>query len=124
LNDDLGKILRQRRVVVPLTLQGLARASGVSSSYLGRIEKGKRFPSAYVLRKIAKPLHFEEDELFALAGYLSPHRHSVAESRPPYNSERLDPYVATVLSQKSLKVQRTALAILSILKIMTKNTAQ
>jgi len=109
---------------VPLTLQGLARASGVSSSYLGRIEKGKRFPSAYVLRKIAKPLHFEEDELFALAGYLSPHRHSVAESRPPYSNGELDPYVATVLSQKSLEVQRTALAILSILKIMTKNTAQ
>lgn len=98
--------------------------SGVSQSYLGRIERWERFPSAHVLRKIAKPLGFEEDELFALAGYLSLHRHSVAESRPPYSSGELDPYVATVLSQKSLEVQRTALAILSILKIMTKNTAQ
>jgi len=109
---------------VPLTLQELALASGVSSSYLGRIERGKRFPSAHVLRKIAKPLYFEEDELFALAGYLSPYRHSVAESRLPYNSGRLDSYVATVLSQESLGVQRTAITILSILKIMTKNAAQ
>ena len=124
LSNDLGKILKQRRVMVPLTLQELTHASGVSSSHFGRIERGERFPSAHVLRRIAKPLGFEEDELFTLAGYLSPQRHSVAESRPPYNSERLDPYVATVLSQESLEVQRTAFAILSILKIMTKNTAQ
>jgi transcriptional regulator with XRE-family HTH domain len=110
--------------VVPLTLQKLARASGVSSSYLGRIESGKRFPSAHVLRKIAKPLGFEEEELFDLAGYLSHYRHSVAESHPSYNSERLDPYVAAALSQEPLEAQRAVLDILSLLKIMTKNTAQ
>jgi len=113
-----------QRLMAGLTLQKLSLMSGVSPSHLGRIERGKRFPSAHVLRKIAQPLGFEEDELFALAGYLSPHRHSVAESRPPYSSGELDPYVATVLSQEPLEVQRTVLVILSILKIMTKNTAQ
>lgn len=125
-NDDnnLGSVIKQRRFMAELTLSKLSAMSGVSQSHLGRIERWERFPSAHVLRKIAKPLGFEEDELFALAGYLSPHRHSVAESRPPYSSGELDPYVATVLSQEPLEVQRTVLAILSILKSMTKGTAQ
>jgi transcriptional regulator with XRE-family HTH domain len=71
LNNDLGKILKQRRVMVPLTLRELAVTSGVSSSHLGRIERGERFPSAHILRRIAKPLGCEETELLTLAGYLS-----------------------------------------------------
>jgi len=46
--------------------------AGVSASHLGRIERGERFPSGSVLRRIAGPLGFEEDELFTLAGYLCP----------------------------------------------------
>ena len=71
-NSDLGKIIKQQRIKVPLTLQELAAESRVSSSHLGRIERGERFPSARILRKIAKPLGFDEDELFTLAGFLSP----------------------------------------------------
>ncbi len=71
-SNDLGKILKQRRVMIPMTLGELAAASGVSSSHLGRIERGERFPSAHMLRKIAKPLGFEETELLTLGGFLSP----------------------------------------------------
>jgi len=46
--------------------------SGVSSSHLRRIERGERFPSAAILRKIAKPLGFSESELLSLADYLPP----------------------------------------------------
>jgi len=56
----LGRILKQRRVMIPLTLRGLAAISGMSSSHLGRVERGERFPSALILRKIAKQLGFEE----------------------------------------------------------------
>jgi len=45
---------------VPLTLRELASASDISASHLGRIEQGNRFPSARILRRIAKPLGFEE----------------------------------------------------------------
>ncbi len=40
----LGRILKQRRVMVPLTLRGLAAISGTSSSHLGRVERGERLP--------------------------------------------------------------------------------
>ena len=65
------RIIKQRRTAMWLTLRELATASGLSPSHLGRIEKGERFPSAYILRRIAKPLGFDEGELFTLAGYLS-----------------------------------------------------
>jgi len=63
LSNDLGRIIKQQRVMIPLTLEGLVTKSGVSASHLGRIERGDRFPSARILRKLAKPLWFEESEL-------------------------------------------------------------
>jgi len=120
--DHLGRIIKRRRVIVPLTLQELAASSGVSSSHLGRIERGERFPSARILRKIAKPLGFEEDELFTFAGYLSPQPPGVAEASPEYSGGRLDPYVARVLTQEPVDVQRTVIGILTILKSIAKSS--
>jgi len=121
LSNDLAKILKQRRVMVPLTLQELAATSGVSASHLGRIERGERFPSAHTLRKIAKPLGSEESELLTLANYLSPQPSS--ETAEP-SGRRLDPYVAAVLSQEPVEVQRAVIAILSVLKTMAKGIVQ
>ena len=90
--------------------------SGVSPSHLGRIERGERFPSALILRKLAKPLGFGEDELFTLAGYLSPQTSGVAESRVEYSGGRLDPYVSRMLAQEPVEVQRAVIGLLSILK--------
>lgn len=91
-------MLKLRRSMVPLTLSELASAAGVSPSHLGRIEKGERFPSAQVLRRIAKPLGFEEGELFRLAGYLSPRPRGIEEPSATYRGEKLDPYVRQMLS--------------------------
>ncbi len=96
-----------------LTLGELTAKSGVSASHIGRIERGERFPSARILRKIAKPLGFDESELFSRAGYLSP----IAESQ---GVGQLDPYVATVLSREPVEIQRIVVAILSIFKSMAK----
>ena len=120
---NLGRIIKQRRVMIPLTLKEVAATSGVSSSYLGRIENGQRFPSAHILRKIAKPLGFEESELFTLANYLSP-QSPVADEAIKDNVVGLDPYVARVLSQESVEVQRTVIGILSILKSIAKTVEQ
>ncbi len=121
---NLGVILKQQRVRIPLTLRALTAMSGVSSSHLGRIERGERFPSASILRRIAKPLDFEEEELFTLAGYLSPQSPSIAEARPDYSSRgRLDPYVAKVLAEEPVEVQRAVIGILTILKSIAKSTS-
>ena len=122
--NHLGKIIKQQRISLPLTLQQLAAKSGVSASHLGRIERGERFPSAHILQKIAKPLAFEEDELFTLAGYLSPQSPMIAEKMATYSSERLDPYVARVLGQEPVEIQRAVIGILTILKSIAKSTSQ
>ena len=123
-SNHLGGILKQQRISLSLTLQELAARSGVSASHLGRIERGERFPSAHILQKIAKPLAFEEDELFTLAGYLSPQSPTIAEKTPPYGSERLDPYVARVLAQEPIEMQRAVIGILTILKSIAKGASK
>jgi len=69
--NKLGRTIRQRRISAPFSLNGLAKATGISTGHLSRIEKGQRNPSARVLHKLAEPLGFRESELFVLAGYLS-----------------------------------------------------
>ena len=101
-----------------LTLGQLGAMSGVSASHLGRIERRERFPSARILRKIAKPLGLAESELFTLADYLTPQ--SSKEDDSETDSRRLDPYVATVLSQEPVETQRAVVTILIVLKSMTK----
>jgi len=118
-NKSLGKIIKQRRVTMVLTLAELSAKSGVSPSHLGRIELGQRFPSAWVLHRIAEPLGFNEGELLTYAGYLSRQPSIMAES---FSGGRLDPYVATVLSQEPVETQRTVVRILSLLKGMVKST--
>jgi len=115
--SDLGRILKQRRVMIPLTRGELSAAAGVSSSYLRRIEKSERFPSAYILRKIAKPLGFGEAELLILGGFLSPQPSDAVESS---GGKQLDPYVASVLSQEPIEVQRAVVTILSVTKGITR----
>ena len=123
--SNLGKVLKQQRVTHSLTLQELAAKSGVSSSHLGRIERGERFPSARILRKIAGYLGFDENELFTLAGFLSPQNTTVAdESNTRYSSRQLDPYVAKMLSEEPPEIQRSVIGILSLLKSVSRGMSR
>ena len=112
-----AKMLKQRRLMAELTLRELAAKSSVSASHLGRIERGERLPSGHILRKIAKPLGLAETELLTLAGYLSP---QALTTESETGTGRLDPYVARVLSEEPVEVQRTIIAILGIYKSMTR----
>ena len=75
-NPKIGKIIKEQRKRIPLTLKQLSQMSGVSISHLARIEKRQRSPSPYTLQLIFKPLGFDLFELLIIAGYLSP-EHSV-----------------------------------------------
>ena len=115
-NTDLSKILKQQRLMAELTLRQLSDSSGVSSSHLGRIERGERFRSGYILRKIAKALELDESQLLMLAGYLSP-RSPSGEDCPG----QLDPYVAKVLSEEPTHIQRAVVSLLTMVKAIAKS---
>ena len=94
-----------------LTLRELAERSGVSPSHLGRIERGERFPSARILQRIAEPLGFEE---------------SLCDNGGRVDSyvAGLDPYVAAVLSQEPVNVQRAVVGILTVLKSIAESVTK
>ncbi|MBI2328377.1 MAG: helix-turn-helix transcriptional regulator [Chloroflexi bacterium] len=115
--NDFGRLLKQRRLIIAITLYELGQAAGVSPSHLGRIERGERYPSAHILKKLAGPLAIDEPELMSMAGYLSPQSNEGAMN---VSWQRLDPYVAGLLSQEPVEVQRAAVAIISVLKGMAR----
>jgi len=121
-SQNLGRIIKQQRIAIGLTLRELSARSGVSSSHLGRVERGERFPSAHTLQRIAGPLGFEENELFTLAGYLSGPVLTAAETRAENNAGQLDPIVAKILAQEPVEVQRAVVAILTLLKNVAKSS--
>lgn len=123
-NENLlrfGSVLKQQRLSIPLTLQELSNKAQVSASHLGRIERGQRFPSAKILRRLAGPLGLEENEIFTVAGYLTPQSLNITAPTQFHVNGGLDPVVARMLSQESIEVQRQVISILSILKSLAKN---
>ncbi len=52
----IGRTVRRLRLERDFTLQALADESGISKSYLGDIEKGRKNPTTDVLESIARAL--------------------------------------------------------------------
>lgn len=69
---SIGKIMKEQRNRLSLSLNQLSRLSDVSVAHLGRIEQGQRGASTRTLQKIAKPLGFDLYELLVITGHLSP----------------------------------------------------
>jgi len=70
INKELGPLLLRCRKEKGLTLEQLAKVTGVSKSFIGRTERGERYPSAFVLVKLAEPLGFSKLGLLKIAGIL------------------------------------------------------
>ena len=119
--NDLGRLIKQQRLAVSLSLRELSTASGISASHLGRIERGDRFPSARTLRSIARPLGFEENKLFTLAGFLPPASPDDGQENASHPISRLDPDVVKALAAEPVEVQRCVIGIISIIKSLNKS---
>ena len=56
LQHTLGAVIRRERRERQMTLKELAERSALSVVYLGEIERGKKYPSALVLERLAAAL--------------------------------------------------------------------
>jgi transcriptional regulator with XRE-family HTH domain len=119
--NTLGKKIKRQRLKKSLTLCELSAMSGVSPSHLGRIEKGERYPSATILKRIAEPLGYSDGELFTIAGFLSPEYLNPSSERKKSHNDNIDPSVSRVLSRETPEIQRAVIDILAILKNMSIN---
>lgn len=63
MSKKLGNMIREARTQKGLTQAALAEQAGISSSEIGKIERGEKEPSRDVLRKMAKPLGVTQKSL-------------------------------------------------------------
>ena len=68
VGEELGTLLRRLRG--GLSLRDVNRITGVSSSYLSKIERGERPPGANLLRKLAFAYNLNAEDLIRQAGHL------------------------------------------------------
>src|SRR5260370_41861195 len=66
LQRTMGAVIRRERHERDLTLKALAERSALSVVYLGEIERGKKYPSALVLERLAAALDLDLSDLLAL----------------------------------------------------------
>lgn len=71
-HHELGAFIRQHREAAGLSMSGLAERARVNRSTIMRWEEGARTPGAAELAKLARALDVDFEDLFALAGYVSP----------------------------------------------------
>jgi transcriptional regulator with XRE-family HTH domain len=65
--SQFGRLIRERRRLLNLTQEELARRIRVSMPFVGHLETGHRRPSEKTIAKLAKVLGLDQRELFLLA---------------------------------------------------------
>lgn len=63
LQETIGAVIRRARQEAELTLKELSDKAILSVVYLGEIERGKKYPSALVLERLATALDLTVPEL-------------------------------------------------------------
>jgi transcriptional regulator with XRE-family HTH domain len=71
-DEDFGGHVRASRLSKHVTLRAFAKRLGIAPSQLSNIENGLLVPDPDVIRRIATELEEDVDQLFALAGKLTP----------------------------------------------------
>jgi len=62
----VGAFIREQRRMVQLSQRELARAAGLSDTYLSQLERGLHEPSIRALKAIAKGLNISAEQLISL----------------------------------------------------------
>jgi transcriptional regulator with XRE-family HTH domain len=66
LQQTMGAVIRRERRERQLTLKDLAERSALSVVYLGEVERGKKYPSAMVLERVAEALALAVPDLLEM----------------------------------------------------------
>jgi len=91
-----GDFLQSQRRLANISQRQLARASGVSDSYLSQVERGLYRPSAEVLKALAHAFEMPVSTMFAQSGLMD----AASEDAPPPGVE------AAIRSDTQLNAQQ------------------
>ena len=67
--EDLGRRVRLQRLHLGWTQERLAKAIGVSTSFVGHIERGTRVLSVDTLERICRTLHITPNMLLSFSSF-------------------------------------------------------
>jgi transcriptional regulator with XRE-family HTH domain len=99
MGQSLGAVLRQARDVRELSAADAARAAGISSAYLSKLENDAvKKPSPHVLHQLSEALTLPYDELMRLTGYRVPGK---SDSDPAETVSALLKYLAWYRTRRS-----------------------
>src|SRR5690606_7247178 len=120
INIIFGMKVRQARLEASLTLSDLARQSEMSASYLTEIEKGRKYPRADKIVKMAAALGKEYDDLVSIKlapslRYLESTLASSTVRRFPFEEFGLEP--ADVLGLVTREPDRASALLHAIVEI-------
>lgn len=65
--ETINALIAGKRIEQQLSINALAKLTNISASYLSRIENNTRFPSPYVLKKLAPHLNVDYLTLLSIA---------------------------------------------------------
>lgn len=81
---DFGAFIKKQREDLGISIHELSGASGISVSYLSRVERGLRdIPKPDYLRKLAVGLNVEYEKLLQVAGFLDHDKQSLSPEKLP-----------------------------------------
>lgn len=71
--EYFGNLIRARRqnMIPPLTAAKFAKKIGISDAWLSQIERSKFIPAEDIIKRMAKELRWNSDDLLAMGGKIS-----------------------------------------------------
>lgn len=98
---EFGQYLKALREAKKITMRELDKRSGVSHSYISKMESGaKGIPSADILKKLHGPLGVSLTELMTKAGHISEGEINQSISSSNFLDEMIRDYVQLLLSDR------------------------
>jgi len=115
-SKGFGHLIRNRRRQLDMTQEQLARRVGISVSYIGLLEVGRRHPSESVVSRLANILGFGFSELFFLANPRT--KILVSEESNSAEPSAWAAFIADEKLRKSLNITEQEMDLLSIVALM------
>ncbi|MGO9604452.1 MAG: helix-turn-helix domain-containing protein [Candidatus Binataceae bacterium] len=109
--STFGELIRQRRRLLNLTQEDLARRIGVSMPFVGHLETGHRRPSEKTVAKLAKVLGLDQRQLFFVA---NPQTRQFL--KPPDNGPKQSAWDQFKQNQHLRRAHKISLSEMSVLQ--------
>lgn len=107
-STQIGEMIRRLRERAGMDKAQLAGLSGVSASFIGRLESGQqKNPSPETLKKLAVALNVSHQELLVIAGHID------AEAMPVSEADRIVAIYSRLPVRKRKELERYAVYLSS-----------